>query len=66
MFIDEGFGTLDEETLRTVMRVLNQLSNEANRTIGIISHVSELRDVIRKQIHVTKDKVSGSKMKIID
>ena len=66
MFIDEGFGTLDEETLRTVMRVLNQLSNEANRTIGIISHVSELRDVIRKQIHVTKDKVSGSKMEIID
>ena len=66
MFIDEGFGTLDEETLRTVMRALNQLSNEANRTIGIISHVSELRDVIRKQIHVTKDKVSGSKMEIID
>ncbi len=60
MFIDEGFGTLDEETLRTVMKVLNQLSNEANRTIGIISHVSELRSVINKQIHVKKDKTKGS------
>lgn len=65
MFIDEGFGTLDEATLSTVMRVLNQLSNEANRTIGIISHVSELREVIHKQIHVTKDRVTGSKMEII-
>lgn len=62
MFIDEGFGTLDEETLRTVMRVLNQLSNETNRTIGIISHVTELRDAIHKQIHVTKDKINGSKL----
>ncbi len=62
MFIDEGFGTLDEETLRTVMRVLNQLSNETNRTIGIISHVTELRDAIQKQIHVTKDKINGSKL----
>ncbi len=62
MFIDEGFGTLDEETLRTVMKVLNQLSNEANRTIGIISHVSELKDVIAKQMHVTKDKINGSKI----
>ena len=62
MFIDEGFGTLDEETLHTVMKVLNQLSNESNRTIGVISHVSELRDVISKQIHVTKDKQNGSKL----
>lgn len=62
MFIDEGFGTLDEETLRTVMKVLNQLSNESNRTIGVISHVSELRDVIQKQIHVTKDRQNGSKL----
>ncbi len=65
MFIDEGFGTLDEEALRTVMKVLNQLSNEGNRTIGIISHVGELRDVISKQIHVTKDKSNGSHLEII-
>ena len=64
MFIDEGFGTLDEETLRTVMKVLNQLSNEANRTIGIISHVAELKDVISKQLHVTKDKTNGSKIQV--
>jgi len=64
MFIDEGFGTLDEETLRTVMKVLNQLSNDANRTIGIISHVSELKDVISKQLHVTKDKSNGSKIQV--
>ena len=65
MFIDEGFGTLDDETLKVVMKVLNQLSQEANRTIGIISHVSELRDVISKQIHVTKDKFNGSTLKMI-
>jgi len=60
MFVDEGFGSLDEDTLRQAMRVLNGLT-EGNRLVGIISHVSELRDNIDKQIIVTKEKTGGSR-----
>lgn len=62
MFIDEGFGSLDSESLEQTMRTLNDLSG--NKTlIGIISHVSELREKIDKQIIVSKTQ-SGSKLKI--
>ena len=54
MFVDEGFGTLDEETLQAAMRVLQELT-QGNRQIGIISHVAELREQIAQQIIVTKD-----------
>ena len=63
MFVDEGFGTLDEETLRQAMRALNSLT-EGNRLVGIISHVAELRQKIDKQIIVTKEKSGGSKVVI--
>ena len=52
--MDEGFGTLDEETLQAAMRVLQELT-QGNRQIGIISHVAELREQIAQQIIVTKD-----------
>ena len=53
MFIDEGFGTLDENALRNSLHVLSDLA-EGKRLIGIISHVRELEDQIEKQIVVTK------------
>ena len=59
MFVDEGFGSLDEETLRQAMRALNSLS-ESNRLIGIISHVAELRRTIDRQIVVRKERTGGS------
>ena len=59
MFVDEGFGSLDEETLRQAMRALRSLS-ETNRLIGIISHVAELRQWIDKQIVVKKARTGGS------
>lgn len=59
MFVDEGFGSLDEETLQQAMRALNSLS-ETNRLIGIISHVAELRRSIDKQIVVHKLRDGGS------
>jgi len=59
MFVDEGFGSLDEETLQQAMRALNSLS-ETNRLIGIISHVAELRRAIDKQIVVKKLRSGGS------
>lgn len=64
MFVDEGFGSLDEETLRTAMNALTSLT-EGNRLVGIISHVSELKDRIDKQIVVTKNRSDGSNVKII-
>lgn len=52
MFIDEGFGTLDEEALDCVIGVLMQLKN-TGRMIGIISHVSELKDRIKDKLIVS-------------
>lgn len=59
LFIDEGFGTLDQETLDTAMKALAQLQS-MGRTIGIISHVSELKNRIAAQIVVGKDPEGGS------
>ena len=54
MFIDEGFGTLDQDSLNNAIQTLINLSGE-NRLVGIISHVKELKERIHKGIIVTKD-----------
>ena len=59
MFVDEGFGSLDEETLQQAMRALRTLT-DGNHLVGIISHVAELRREIDKQIVVRKEKSGGS------
>ena len=64
MFIDEGFGSLDEDSLSAAMKALSSLA-EGDRLVGIISHVGELKQKIDKQIIVTKDKTGGSKAKIV-
>ena len=64
MFVDEGFGSLDEESLAAAMKALSSLA-EDNRLVGIISHVGELKQRIDKQIIVTKDKTGGSKAEIV-
>lgn len=64
MFVDEGFGSLDEESLRQALAALNSLA-EGNRLVGIISHVGELKDKIDKQIVVSK-KSGMSEVKIIN
>lgn len=64
MFIDEGFGTLDEESLENAIKILSELG-KGNRLIGIISHVNELKERIDKQIIVEKDKNGGSKIEMI-
>lgn len=63
MFVDEGFGSLDEESLTQAMRALSSLT-EGNRLVGIISHVAELKEKIDKQIVVTKEKIGGSRVTI--
>ena len=64
MFIDEGFGSLDEESLEQAIRSLHDLA-KGSRLVGIISHVAELKDRIEKQVIVTKDKSFGSEVKIV-
>ncbi|MBQ2319613.1 MAG: SMC family ATPase, partial [Clostridia bacterium] len=64
MFIDEGFGSLDEKSLDQAMKSLEKLS-DGNRLVGIISHVAELKERIDKQIIVTKQKTGGSTAKIV-
>ena len=59
MFVDEGFGSLDEESLQQAIRALAGLT-EANRLVGIISHVAELKEKIDRQIVVTKEPSGGS------
>ena len=53
MFIDEGFGSLDEDTLQQVLDVIDSL-RAGGRTIGIVSHVADLRDRITTQLEVIK------------
>ncbi len=64
MFVDEGFGSLDSETLEKAMRMLAELSDE-DKLVGIISHVDALKSRIDKQIVVTKDREAGSKATVI-
>ena len=63
MFVDEGFGSLDEESLRLAMNTLGSLT-EGNRLIGIISHVPALKQIDR-QILVKKDRFGGSHIETI-
>ena len=63
MFVDEGFGSLDEESLRTAMDTLTSLSG-SNRLVGIISHVGELKERIDRQIIVTKSREGYSSARI--
>jgi exonuclease SbcC len=61
LFIDEGFGSLDQETLQTAMGALMQLEAQG-RKVGVISHVAEMADAIPVQIQVVKSRGGASKI----
>ncbi|WP_405475222.1 AAA family ATPase [Streptomyces canus] len=61
LFIDEGFGSLDDQTLDEVLDVLDSL-RERDRSVGIVSHVADLRRRIHAQLEVVKGR-SGSVLK---
>lgn len=62
LFIDEGFGSLDSDTLETTMATLDSL-REGGRTVGLISHVEALRETVPAQLHV---KVVAGGWSVID
>lgn len=63
LFVDEGFGTLDEESLEQVMSVLDDL-RDGGRAVGVVSHVSDLRSRIPCQVRVTK-RPDGSAVEVV-
>ncbi len=64
MFVDEGFGSLDDESLSKAVEALSQLT-EGNRIVGIISHVAALKERIDRRIVVKKDPWAGSHAEIV-
>jgi exonuclease SbcC len=63
LFVDEGFGTLDEQTLEQVMEAIEGL-RDGGRIVGLVSHVPELKLRIPAQIRVTKGR-SGSTLEVV-
>lgn len=63
MFIDEGFGTLDAETLESVMEVLDDL-RAGGRVVGIVSHVDDMRQRIPSRLHVLRGR-TGSTLSVV-
>lgn len=59
MFLDEGFGTLDESTLDTVAATLERLASETERMVGIVTHVPALAERVPVQFAVTRDGASS-------
>ncbi|MCI9272866.1 MAG: SMC family ATPase [Clostridiales bacterium] len=64
IFIDEGFGSLDQETLDTAMRALNEVQR-SGRTVGIISHVQELKALVPARIEVLSRGDGGSAVRVL-
>ena len=67
MFVDEGFGSLDEEALEQAIKALGNLT-QGNRSVGIISHVAELKERIENKMIVKKERGGeklGSRIEIV-
>jgi exonuclease SbcC len=64
LFIDEGFGTLDPETLETTLTVLDLLQADDERSIGVISHVEALKERIAAQVQLIPDGRGNSRIQV--
>ena len=62
LFVDEGFGSLDAETLEDVMDTLDGL-RDGGRVVGVVSHVAEMQTRIPTQLRVTKGR-DGSRVSV--
>lgn len=65
MFIDEGFGSLDEEARNRAIGILNELAGET-RLVGIISHVSELKEQMDRKLVVSRSDRGSQARWVID
>lgn len=65
LFIDEGFGTLDPETLDQAITILEKMQNEGDKSVGVISHVSALKERITTQIKLEKGSLGYSTIEIV-
>ncbi|RTE51888.1 hypothetical protein EHW67_16925 [Arenibacter aquaticus] len=65
LFIDEGFGTLDPETLDQAITILEKMQNEGDKSVGVISHVSALKERITTQIKLEKGSLGYSTLKVV-
>jgi exonuclease SbcC len=65
LFIDEGFGTLDSETLDQTIDTLEKFQSESSKTIGIISHVEALKERIGTQIQLERNGQGYSSLKVV-
>lgn len=65
LFIDEGFGTLDQETLDVAMSTLEKLQSENSKMIGVISHVEALKERINVQVQLKKNAQGYSRIKVV-
>lgn len=59
LFIDEGFGNLDQASLELVMQALERLDSQQGRRVGIVSHTQQIRQQISPQICITKQPATG-------
>lgn len=66
LFVDEGFGTLDPESLDTAIVMLEKLQQDSQKTIGIISHRHEIKERISVQIQVEKGNDGNSRVKVVE
>ena len=64
LFIDEGFGSLDPESLDQAISILENMQHESNKSIGIISHVGELKDRIGSKIKLVRTAAGYSTIEI--
>ena len=65
LFIDEGFGTLDYESLDVAMNTLERLQTESQKIVGVISHVEALKERIHTQIKLQKNAQGYGQLKIV-
>lgn len=65
LFIDEGFGTLDPETLDQAITILEKMQNEGDKSVGVISHVGALKERITTQIQLEKGSLGYSTIRVV-
>ena len=59
LFIDEGFGNLDQDSLQLVMDALSRLESTQGRKVGVVSHTPQIRSQIHPQVQLVKQPAGG-------